>query len=172
MTTARVLRVEVLRIDAVDAVERSRKLIAKALNDEVVVVRHQAESVNVEAEPFDCLPELGEEAAAVVAVEVDGAAFDAARRGVPDAVVGKRRARQPWHAAKLEAEKPHETRVDTLAHNFDSRTSPAETRPGTVPGRVRCGHVRSAGSVRSSTRPHSWLASGSSCTRSPTTRAP
>jgi hypothetical protein len=108
VATARVLRVEVLCVDAVDAVERSRELIAQALNDEVVVVRHQAESVNVEAEPFDCLPELGEEAAAVVAVEVDRAAFDAARRGVPDAVVGKRRARQPWHAAKLEAKKPYE----------------------------------------------------------------
>jgi hypothetical protein len=75
-------------------------VIAQALDDEVVVVRHQAESVDVKAEPLDCLPELGEEAAAVVAVEVDGAAFDAACRGVPDAVVGKRRARQPWHAAK------------------------------------------------------------------------
>jgi hypothetical protein len=43
-------------------------VIAQALDDEVVVVRHQAESVNVEAEPFDGLPELGEEAPAVVAV--------------------------------------------------------------------------------------------------------
>jgi hypothetical protein len=109
VTTARVLRVEVLGVDAVDAVERSRELIAQALNNEVVVVRHQAESVNVEAEPFDCLPELGEETAAVVAVEVDGAAFDAARRRVPDAVIGKRRARQPWHAEKLKAEMPSET---------------------------------------------------------------
>ena len=114
VAAARVLRVEVLGVDAVDAVERSRQAIAQALNDEVVVVRHQAESVNVEAEPFDRLPELGKEAAAVVAVEVDRAAFDAARRRVPDAVVGKRRARQTWHAAKLEAEQAAETRVDNI----------------------------------------------------------
>ena len=100
---ARVLRVELLGVDAVDAMERLREVIAQALDDEVVVVRHQAESVNVEAEAFDRLPQLGEEAAAVVAVEVDGAAFDTARRRVPDAVGGERRARQPWHAEKLEA---------------------------------------------------------------------
>jgi hypothetical protein len=68
VAAARVFRVEVLGVDAVDAVERSREVIAHGLNDEVVVVRHQAESVNVEAEPFDGLPELGEEAPAVVAV--------------------------------------------------------------------------------------------------------
>ena len=164
VAAARVLRVELLGVDAVDAMERLREVVAQALDDEVVVVRHQAESVNVEAEAFDCLPQLGEEAAAVVAVEVDGAAFDTARRRVPDAVGGERRARQPWHAEKLEAKKQCGTRVETLAHNFDPRTRPAETRPGTVPGRVRCGHVSSGrGSVSWSTRPHSWLASGSSC---------
>ncbi len=47
VAVARVLRVEVLGVDAVDSVERSREVIAEALDDEVVVVRHQAESVDV-----------------------------------------------------------------------------------------------------------------------------
>jgi hypothetical protein len=106
VAAARVLRVEVLGVDTVDTVKRPGEVIADALDDEVVVVRHQAESVDVQAEPLDCLPELGEEAAAVVAVEEDRAAFDAARGRVPDAVVGKRGARQPGHAPKLEPETP------------------------------------------------------------------
>jgi hypothetical protein len=47
VAATRVLRVEVLGVDAVDAVERARQVIAQALDDEVVVVRHQAESVDV-----------------------------------------------------------------------------------------------------------------------------
>jgi hypothetical protein len=70
-------------------------VIAQALDDEVVVVRHQAERVDMQAEPFDRLPQLGEEAAAVVPVEVDSAALDTARGRVPDAVVRKRGAGQP-----------------------------------------------------------------------------
>jgi hypothetical protein len=155
VAAAGVLRVEVLGVDAVDAVEGARELIAQALDDEVVVVRHQAESVDVETEALDCLPELGEEAAAVVAVEVDRAASDAARGRVPDAVVGKRGARQPGHARKLEPETPAKSPVETSAQKICSRTRLAETRTGTVPGRVRCGHVLSGGLVRSRTRPHS-----------------
>ena len=86
VAAARVLRVEVLGVDAVDAMERLREAIAQALDDEVVVVRHQAESVDVQAEPFDRLPELSEEAAAVIGIEIDSAACDSTRRRVPDAV--------------------------------------------------------------------------------------
>ena len=125
VAAADVLRVEVLGVDTVDAVKRTREVIAEALDDEVVVVRHQAESVDVQAEPLDCLPELGEEAAAVVAVEVDRAAFDAARGRVPDAVVGKRRARQPCHAPNLEPEKRAASPVETLARKIHPRTGPA-----------------------------------------------
>ena len=130
VATADVLRVEVLGVDAVDAVERAREVIAQALDDEVVVVRHQAESVDVQAEPFDCLPELGEEAAAVVAVEVDRAASDAARGGVPDAIVGKRRARQPGHAPKLEPEDPR----DALWKHWHTRFTSGHALPRPVRG--------------------------------------
>ena len=50
MAGARVLRVEVLGVEAVDAVQRARERVAGALDDEVVVVRHQAEGVDVQAE--------------------------------------------------------------------------------------------------------------------------
>ena len=90
VSAARVLRVEVFRVDAVDAVQCSGEVIAQALDDEVIVVRHQAQSVDVQTQPLDRLPELGEKAAPVVPVEIDRAPLDAAGRRVPDAVVGKR----------------------------------------------------------------------------------
>ena len=161
VAAAGVLRVEVLGVDAVDAVQRLREAVAQALDDEVVVVRHQAESVDVQAEPLDRLPELGEEATAVVAVEVDLSPFDAARRRVPDAVVGKRRAGQPGHAPKLEPEVPRSKPCGNIGTK-DLRRGPVSRDPsGDSP---RTGALRSrpfgAGSVRSRTRPHSWLASG------------
>ena len=140
MAAARVLRVEVLGVDAVDAVECSREVIAEALDDEVVVVRHQAESVDVQAEPLDRLPELGEEAASVVAVEVDRAACDTACRRVPDAVVGKRRARQPGHAPKLEAAKSLETPCGNIGTQVLHSDMPCRDPSGDSP---RTGALRS-----------------------------
>ena len=54
---------EALRVAAVDAVERLRERVAEALDDEVVVVRHQTEGVGPEAEAVHRLPQLGEELA-------------------------------------------------------------------------------------------------------------
>jgi hypothetical protein len=51
-----VLRVERLRVDAVDAVHGARQRIAEALDDEVVVVRHQTERVDVEPVRLDRSP--------------------------------------------------------------------------------------------------------------------
>jgi len=56
VAAAPVLRVEALRVAAVDAVERVREGVAEALDDEVVVVRHQAERVRPEAEAVHRLP--------------------------------------------------------------------------------------------------------------------
>jgi hypothetical protein len=55
VAAARVLRVEGLCVDAVDAVECSREVVAQALDDEVVVVRHQAEGVDVQPKAVDRL---------------------------------------------------------------------------------------------------------------------
>ncbi len=93
MATPTVFLVELLRVDAVDAVERSREEVADALDDEVVVIRHQAERVDVKGVLLDCPPELCEEAPPVSDVPEHGLPRDAARRHVPDAVGGKGRAR-------------------------------------------------------------------------------
>jgi hypothetical protein len=66
----------------------------------VVVVRHQAEGVDVQPEPVDGPPELDQELSGVVAVEEDLPSLDAARGRVPDAVLGKGRSRQPGHLDK------------------------------------------------------------------------
>jgi hypothetical protein len=63
----------------------------------VVVVRHQAEAIDIQPEPVDRPPELNEELPAVVAVEVNLSSLDAARRRVPDAVFREGRSRQPGH---------------------------------------------------------------------------
>jgi hypothetical protein len=52
-------------------VERTREEVAEALDDEVVVIRHQAEPVDVEGVLLDCPPELCEEAPPVLAVPED-----------------------------------------------------------------------------------------------------
>jgi hypothetical protein len=98
VAAAPVLHVEPLGIDPVDAVQRARQRVPGALDDEVVVVRHQAQRVDVEPEPLDGAPELSEELAAVVAVEVDLSPLDAAGRRVPDAVLGKGRSGDASHS--------------------------------------------------------------------------
>jgi hypothetical protein len=100
MPAAPVLRVEALGVEAVHPVERGRERVAGALDDEVVVVGHQAERVGVQAEAADRPPELGEELPAVVAVEEDLPPLDAARRRVPDPVLGKRRSRHASHPSQ------------------------------------------------------------------------
>jgi hypothetical protein len=66
---AAVAGVEALRVEAVHALQRGRQRIAKALDDEVVVVRQQAEGLSLEPEALDGAAELAEEAARVVGVE-------------------------------------------------------------------------------------------------------
>jgi hypothetical protein len=92
-----VLRVEVLRVDAVDAVERAGEPVAPAFNDEVVVVRHQAEGERAQLEPFHRPPQLRQEREPVFAVEVHVSLLDAARRHVPDTVGREARAGESRH---------------------------------------------------------------------------
>ena len=141
---APVLRVEPLRVAAVDAVECLREGVAEALDDEVVVVRHQAEHVRPEPESAHGLPELREELAPVVPVEVDPSPLDAARRHVPDAVVRERGAREPSHRSTVGRLAGLRARVDELERNRCTSTCLERSRPGTVPGRDRSGRVRKA----------------------------
>jgi hypothetical protein len=101
MTAAPVLLVECFGVVPVDTVEGAGECGAPALDDEVVVVRHQAEGDRLEVEPSDRGAQLGEKAASVLAVAEDALACDPARRDVPHAVVRKRRARKPRHNSKV-----------------------------------------------------------------------
>jgi hypothetical protein len=97
MAAARVLRVEGGGVDPVHAVERSGEQVAGALDDEVIVVRHQADREGAELEAVDRLLELLEEAPPIGAVPEDSLPRNPAGRHMPDAVGGKRRARNPRH---------------------------------------------------------------------------
>ncbi len=92
-----VSRVERLGVEPVHSVQRAREQLARAVDHEVIVVRHQAQGVDVELESVDGPPELSEELSPVVAVEVDLSPLDTARRRVPDAVLGKGRSGEAGH---------------------------------------------------------------------------
>jgi hypothetical protein len=130
---AAVLRVEPLRVEPVDAAQRVRERLAGAFDDEVVVVRHQAEGVNVESKAGDRAPELREELTAVVAVEVDLPALDPAGRDVPDAVLGERGSRQARHRTSVGASGARIGSVDKLAQNCFWRWDMSGDSPRTRP---------------------------------------
>jgi len=92
-----ILGVEPLGVAPVHPVQRAREEVARALDDEVVVVRHQAEGVDVQPESVDGSPDLCEELSAVVAVEIDLSPLDAPRRRMPDAVLRECRSSEASH---------------------------------------------------------------------------
>jgi hypothetical protein len=98
MAAAAIAAVELLGVDAVEAMHAVRELLAERLDDEVVVVRHQTESVDEPVVPARDGAEEAEKEAAVVVVEVDGRLRDAARDDVVNAV-GEDVAREPSHCA-------------------------------------------------------------------------
>jgi hypothetical protein len=114
---AAVAGVEALRVEAVHALQRGRQRIAKALDDEVVVVRQQAEGLSLEPEALDGAAELAEEAARVVGVEEDAPPADPARRHVPDAVLGERLACEARHPSTVRPHEPESAAVDELEPN-------------------------------------------------------
>jgi hypothetical protein len=96
MAVTAVAGVEGLGVAAVQELHPGRELGPRALDDEVVVVVHQAEGVHAPAEALDRFREQAEEEAAVVVVEVDRALGDPAAGHVVDPV-GKQGARQSRH---------------------------------------------------------------------------
>jgi hypothetical protein len=82
---ALVTAVEGLRIGAVEAVHAVGEAPQLGLDDEVVVVRHQAEGVDAPVVPLDGLSEQGEEEAVFVGCQEGGGLRHAARRHVVDA---------------------------------------------------------------------------------------
>jgi hypothetical protein len=77
--------VEVLCVPAVQAVHSTLQALAARLDDEVVVVRHQAAGVHRPPPPSRHFLQEAQEDEPVVDREVDVAPPDAARRDVEDA---------------------------------------------------------------------------------------
>jgi hypothetical protein len=92
--------VELLGVRAVQDLHAGRQRVEVGLDDQVVVIAHQAERVEVPAEPAHHDPEQEEEVAAVLVVAVDPRPVDAAGG---DVVVAARRedvAGQAGHPAR------------------------------------------------------------------------
>jgi hypothetical protein len=83
---ALVAAVERLGVGAVQALEAVGEAPELGLDDEVVVVRHQREGVDVPAVPLDLAREEAQEEAVVVGVAEGGGARNASRAHVVDAL--------------------------------------------------------------------------------------
>jgi hypothetical protein len=95
---ASVALVERLRVAPLEALDAARELGLGAVEDEVVVRRHQAERVHRPAVALGAAVDVGEEEAPVVVVPEDRAAVDAACHHV-EVPVRQRSSRHPRHAA-------------------------------------------------------------------------
>ena len=128
--------VEPLRVAAVEELHPGSEVGAGALEDEVVVVPHQAEGVHRPAVAADRELEQAEKEPAVEVVEVDQAAVDAAGRDVEEAV-RQQAPRNAWHAPDGSAGSAENLGraevVALLAHFLDPGPRLTQPRPGTVP---------------------------------------
>jgi len=98
---AAVLEIERLRMVAVEELHAGRQLLAPGLDDQVVVVRHQAERVAAPVELRDCEPEEDEEEPPVVVVEKDRDPSGATGSDMEDPVVRQLRSRHACHASTV-----------------------------------------------------------------------
>jgi hypothetical protein len=133
MAGALVLAVERLRVDAVRVLERAREGVAEAGDDEVVVVRHQAQDEHVQAVTVHGARELLEEQPSVCAVSIDPTPCDSARRRVPDAVLGEARARDSRHLATVDGPQPVQGRCGRKGTELLRTTRPLRTPSGDCP---------------------------------------
>jgi hypothetical protein len=92
---ALVAAVERLRVDAVEAAHAVGEAPELGLDDQVVVVRHQAEGVDAPVVPLDGLGEQGEEEAVFVGCQEGCGLRHAARGHVVDAFGRQRVPRTP-----------------------------------------------------------------------------
>jgi hypothetical protein len=137
---APVASVEALRVAAVELLEAGRELGDRGFDDEVVVVRHQAEGVQAPVVLGDDDSEEPEERAAVVIVAVDGDLPGPARGEVEEAV-GEDVARQACHRSKVGGRAAHRIGPRTKVTLLTQKPCPLQPCPGTVPshGRERGG---------------------------------
>src|SRR5436190_10928669 len=122
MALPRVPAVERLGIDAVEAVAAIGELVAKGFDDEVVMVRHQAEGVDEPVVALHHVCEEPQEEATVVVTAKDRCSVDPTGADVEDAV-GEDVARQvAGHASTVRAveasSSPDETCLWTKCHTL------------------------------------------------------
>jgi hypothetical protein len=116
VTPAAVAAVEALGVAAVQPLEAGRELGDGRLDDEVVVVPHQAEGVQAPVVLGDDESEEPEEVAAVVVVAVDRDLPGAAGRDVEEPV-GEHVSRQAGHPARLRRQSPSGGAVNEKSHS-------------------------------------------------------
>jgi len=103
MADAPVSLVELLGVQAVQALAAGGQALERRLDDRVVVVVHQAVGVADPVEPARDEEQVADEERAILVVANDRAAVDAACGHVVDAAFGKRRPRQPSHDSTVAA---------------------------------------------------------------------
>jgi hypothetical protein len=132
-----VTRVELLGVDAVDALHSGREGRPSGLDDQVIVVAEQAERVDVPRPALGDAAETTEEIEVVVLVEVDRRASDSARGDVVEAV-GQKRAGDACHLARV---RPRSGRLATRARvvtlSAHARHGEASDEAGHARGQTR-----------------------------------
>jgi hypothetical protein len=103
VAAALVAAVEALRVDAVQTLHALGEAAELRLDDDVVVVRHQAEDVAAPLVTRDHVGEEAQEEAAFVVVQEDRGTGYSTHRHVVDAGIRELAPRAPRHAATLAA---------------------------------------------------------------------
>jgi len=130
---ARVLAVEALGVEAVEAAEPVGERLTGAGEDDVHVVRHQAERVDVPAVAGGDVAKERQEGEVVGVVAEHGAAVDASRGDVVDAV-GEEAARRAGHASTVARADGVALCGDESRRSLHGRHGCSGREPGTVPG--------------------------------------
>jgi hypothetical protein len=138
---APVAAVEALRVDAVEPLHPDRKVLARGLEHQVVVVVEQAERLQAPARPDGDACEQAEELATVLVAHDDRALLDAPRADV-EVAVREERAERTGHGARR-------YRLPNLA-----------VPQCTDPPRSRHTLVTNAASRRANTRVRPWFGGG------------
>jgi len=120
VAAATVAQVEALGMAAAQVLDAGGELRLRRLDDRVVVVRHQAEGVDLPAVPVDRLRKQLEEGEAVVVVADDRRPVDTARSDVEEAV-RQLRAQDPRHETEASRSKPR--RPPLWKHRHTSATA-------------------------------------------------
>ena len=110
--------VEGLGVAAVQVAQPDGEQVLVRLQDQVVMVRHQAERVAVPVRAPRHSREQHEEEAAVVVVAGDRDAVHATSRHVEDRALGEVATRQPWHLANVARCGHGSTAGDNSTHSW------------------------------------------------------